>query len=77
MKRNRGGLFKGTRRFLAITRVLTKFGLADLNARWFSRNPKEEAPPASGTGATLRIPSPGRLRAALQELGPASSNSVS
>ncbi len=71
MKRIRGGLFRGSRRFLAIARVLTKFGLADLNARWFSRNAKEDdAPPAGGAGTTLRIPSPARLRAALQELGP-------
>ena len=70
MKRNRGGLFRGSRRFLAIARVLTKFGLADLNARWFSRNARDDAPPPSGTGTTLRIPSPARLRAALQELGP-------
>ncbi len=71
MKRNRGGLFRGSRRFLAITRVLTKFGLADLNARWFSRHARDDdAPPASGAGTTLRIPSPARLRAALQELGP-------
>jgi ubiquinone biosynthesis protein len=71
MKRNRGGLFRGTRRFLAITRVLVKFGLGDLSARFFSRHPREDsATPASAAGAVLRIPSPGRLRAALEELGP-------
>jgi ubiquinone biosynthesis protein len=71
MRRNRGSLFRGTRRFLAITRVLVKFGIADVNARWFTRGGKEEmSPPTSGVGPTLRIPSPGRLRAALQELGP-------
>ncbi|MDJ0803865.1 MAG: AarF/ABC1/UbiB kinase family protein [Desulfobacterales bacterium] len=71
MKRNRGGLFGGTRRFLAITRVLAKFGVADLNARWFSRRAgNDAAAPTSGGAATLRIPSPGRLRAALEELGP-------
>jgi ubiquinone biosynthesis protein len=61
----------GTRRFLAITRVLVKFGLADLGARLFSRNGKEAAPPPPAGGeAALRIPSPERLRSALEELGP-------
>ncbi len=71
MKRHRGGLFMGTRRFLAISRVLVKFGLADLGARLFSRNGKEATPPPTAGGeATLRIPSPARLRSALEELGP-------
>ncbi|MGD8267274.1 MAG: AarF/ABC1/UbiB kinase family protein [Desulfobacterales bacterium] len=71
MKRHRGGIFMGTRRFLAITRVLVKFGLADLGARLFSRNGKEAAPPPPAGGeAALRIPSPERLRSALEELGP-------
>ncbi|MBL0714226.1 MAG: AarF/ABC1/UbiB kinase family protein [Desulfosarcina sp.] len=71
MKRNRGGLFRGTRRFLAITRVLVKFGLADLAARLFRNIIKDDdVPQTSEAGTALRIPSPDRLRSALEELGP-------
>jgi len=70
MQRTRGGRITGIWRFLTIARIMIKYGIADLTARLFRR-------PLSGGEATddpstpaLRIPSPGRLRQALEELGP-------
>ena len=70
MQRTRGSRITGAWRFFAIAGVMIKYGIADLTARLFRRSPSgrddTEAPPA----AALRIPSPGRIRLALEELGP-------
>jgi ubiquinone biosynthesis protein len=70
MNRNRGSRITGAWRFLTIARVMIKYGLADIGARFFRKKPLPgdtlEATPAG----TLKIPSPGRIREALEELGP-------
>ncbi|MGD9016781.1 MAG: AarF/ABC1/UbiB kinase family protein [Desulfobacterales bacterium] len=68
-----GGKFRGTLRFLAISRVMFSYGLADMWARFFRRTVK--AKPSGENDAPspedqLRIPSPVRLRKALESLGP-------
>ena len=70
MQRTRGSRITGAWRFLSIASVMIKYGLADLSARVFKRGRSTgegaEAPPPG----SLSIPSPGRIRMALEELGP-------
>ncbi len=65
--------FRGTYRFLAISRVMVGQGVADLWDRFFRRR-RRTGPQAAGEAAPaptrLRVPSPARLRAALESLGP-------
>lgn len=73
MKFPLGGKFRGTFRFLAISRVMFVQGAADLWERFFRR--KGRTDPAANADASdvppqLRIPSPIRLRKALEALGP-------
>ena len=70
MKRNRGNKITGAWRFLSITRVMVKYGLADLTARFLRRRQRNGDDPEAPATGVLRIPSPVRLRQALEELGP-------
>jgi ubiquinone biosynthesis protein len=70
MQRTRGGRITGAWRFLTIARVMIKYGIADLTARVFRRPPSGGDAPGDPSTAGMRIPSPGRLRQALEELGP-------
>ena len=70
MNRNRGSKFSGAWRFLTITRVMIKYGMADITARVFNKTPKADDAASDTPAATLRIPSPVRIRQALEDLGP-------
>lgn len=66
-----GGSIRGSLRLLTILRVLLRHGGADLLARLPGRRRPEAADPAKASlPQRVRLPSPGRLRAALEELGP-------
>ena len=70
MQRIPGSRITGAWRFLTIASVMIKYGIADLSARLFRRNRSggdaSDAPSSGG----LRVPSPERIRLALEELGP-------
>ena len=70
MNRNRGSKFSGAWRFLTITRVMIKYGMADITARVFRKTPKADDAASDTPAAALRIPSPVRIRQALEDLGP-------
>ena len=67
MNRNRGSKFSGAWRFLAITRVLIKYGMADIWARIFRKTLNAGETSADTPASTLRIPSPVRIRQALED----------
>jgi ubiquinone biosynthesis protein len=70
MQHTRGSRITGAWRFLTIAGVMIKYGIADLTARLFRRSPSSSDAPDGPPAAALRIPSPGRIRLALEELGP-------
>jgi ubiquinone biosynthesis protein len=70
MQRTRGSRITGAWRFLTIASVMIKYGIADLTARLFRRTPSNGDASDAAPTAELRIPSPGRIRLALEELGP-------
>jgi ubiquinone biosynthesis protein len=70
MQRTRGSRITGAWRFLAIAGVMIRYGIADLTARLFRRNPSGSDDPEAPPAAALRVPSPERIRLALEELGP-------
>ena len=70
MHSTRGSTITGAWRFLTITTVMVKYGLADISAGLFNRNRSDVDTPGEPAPGTLRIPSPGRIRQALEELGP-------
>ena len=69
MKPIRGSRMMGAWRFLAIAGVMIKYGLADIAGRLFGPRRSTELGP-DAPPATLRIPSPERIRQALEALGP-------
>lgn len=70
MKHSRGSRMTGAWRFLSITRVMIKHGLADITARFFRKRAPAGEPRAGSLPGALRVPSPLRIRQALEELGP-------
>lgn len=70
MNQKRGNRFSGAWRFLTITRILIKYGLADITARLFRKNRMADETPEVAMAGTLKIPSPVRIRQALEDLGP-------
>ena len=70
MIQKRGNRLTGAWRFLTITRILIKYGLADITARLFRKNRVAGETPEVAVAGTLKIPSPARIRQALEDLGP-------
>jgi len=70
MKLAWGGGIRGGLRLLTIARVLTRHGFADILGRLAGRRRTEADDPAKAAAQRPRLPSPGRLRAALEDLGP-------
>jgi ubiquinone biosynthesis protein len=70
MNRKRGNRFTGAWRFLTITRILFKYGLADVTASLFRKNRMTGEGAQAAPAGTLKFPSPVRIRQALEDLGP-------
>ena len=70
MNRSRGNRITGAWRFLSITWILIKYGLSDITARFFRRGADRETASEAAREGNLRIPSPQRIRQALEDLGP-------
>lgn len=70
MNRTRGNRITGAWRFLTISRTLIKHGLADIWARFFRKGLPAGVSHEPVPEGMLRIPSPGRIRQALEDLGP-------
>jgi ubiquinone biosynthesis protein len=71
MKTAWGGSIRGSLRLLTILGVLLRHGCADVLARLAGRRRPETADPEKPSiPQRISLPSPGRLRAALEELGP-------
>lgn len=73
MKFPLGNKFRGTFRFFAISRVLFINGVADIWGRFFHRAGRAQNPEGKDIEVLqqqLRIPSPVRIRKALESLGP-------
>jgi len=70
MNRTRGNRITGAWRFFTISRTLIKYGLADIWARFFRKGPPTGDANEPVPEGMQRIPSPGRIRQALEDLGP-------